>query len=345
MELKQLGKVETAREHLDIAFKRARKIADAQRPKITIKNGTLYKSRRIELERIREVERSLKDTLGRIIKNFPSFDQLPLFYRDLASTTMDVDAVRNALGAIQWSAEKVEKLTRQAVIDIKSTEILEGVNKRRGEYYGRISSVVKQIDKSLAIVERARKTFKNYPPVKTGMTTIIIAGMPNVGKTTLLKTLTGAQPKIAAYPFTTQHLMLGYTEEYQFLDTPGLLDRPAKNDIEKRALIAIKHLPSLIIFLIDPTESCGFNIQEQVNLKKNIEKNFDTPIITVATKKDISESEDVERLREKTIIDISINANNSQDVKQVLIMVREKVPAVKKTEEKAVEEEKLINED
>ncbi|MBI4139482.1 50S ribosome-binding GTPase [Candidatus Woesearchaeota archaeon] len=328
MELKQLGKVEPAREHLDIAFKRARKIADAQRPKITIKNGTLYKSRRIELERIREVERSLKDTLGRIIKNFPSFGQLPPFYRDLVNTTMDVDTVRNALGAIQWSVERIEKLTRQAVIDIKSTEVLERVNKRRGEYYGRISSVVKQIDKSLIIVERARKTFKNYPPIKTSMTTIIIAGMPNVGKTTLLKTLTGAQPKIASYPFTTQHLMLGYTEEYQFLDTPGLLDRPAKNDIEKRALIAIKHLPSLIIFLIDPTESCGFNIQEQVNLKKNIEKNFNTPIITVATKKDLSESEDVERLREKTTIDISINANDSQDVKQVLTMVREKVPII-----------------
>src|SRR3989338_71693 len=326
MNLGQLSKVEDAKGHLDIAFGRGRKRADEQRPKTSVKKGILEKSRRIEKERVIAVSISLQDTLGRIIKNFPSFDKLPSFYRDLTNTTIDVDDVKHALGSVQWAVDNIERLTKQALWDISGHDEISKMNARRRAFYGRVSSLVKQIDKKLSIIENARRTFKNYPPIKTSMTTIIIAGMPNVGKTTLLTTLTGAEPKIAAYPFTTQHLMLGYTDEYQFIDTPGLLDRPSKNDIEKRALIAIKHLPSLIIFLIDPTENCGFNIQEQVNLKKNIEKNFNTQIITVATKKDIAEPEDIERLREKIVIDMVINANDVGDVKKVLGIVKEKVP-------------------
>ena len=55
-----------------------------------------------------------------------------------------------------------------------------------------------------------------------------IIGKPNAGKSTLLSKISGANPKIANYPFTTLHPVLGvlrqYDEELILADIPGLIE-------------------------------------------------------------------------------------------------------------------------
>ena len=180
-------------------------------------------------------------------------------------------------------------ILRKHTGDISRTKELGQINKMRRAFSGRISSIMKQIRSNLAYLEQSRRIMKGYPSLKTKVNTIVIAGAPNVGKSTLLAILTGSKPQTATYPFTTKQLNLGYDAKgNQYVDTPGLLDRPLekRNQIERQAVLALKHLAKVIVFVIDPTEACGYTVPEQQNLLTEIKKSFTQPVIVVSNKAD-----------------------------------------------------------
>jgi nucleolar GTP-binding protein len=133
--------------------------------------------------------------------------------------------------------------------------------------------------------------------VNIDIPTIVIAGAPNVGKSQLVGQISTGKPRVAVYPFTTQEISLGVFERkylrYQVIDTPGLLDRPLeeRNAMELRAVLALKHLADAIVFVMDPSETCGYTMEQQEHLLDSLKGEFgSTPIIVIENKADVLKS-------------------------------------------------------
>lgn len=329
-----IGNVDTPDELVATAFLKARKTASKARGSMKNKGLTrLLKSRQMEMMKIVVATDTLTSKLDNIVEAFPSLNTMPLFYQELVRCTMDQDLYKKSLGAVDWASGQIKKLAKMSRDKLRRARDLESITYARNSFYGRSASVLKQIKKELAYLEQCRKTLREFPTIKTDMPTVVIAGYPNVGKSTLLKSLTNAQPKIAPYPFTTKQLMFGYAREMQFIDTPGLLDRPfaKRNPIEKQAILALKHLATLILFVIDPTELCGYMLPAQIELLHQVQSLFTTPMLIAATKLDIATPEqvaDVRRAAGEDILQVDTTAHAS--VERLLSGVEKSVRAARK---------------
>ncbi len=134
----------------------------------------------------------------------------------------------------------------------------------------------------------------------------------------MIQKLTGTSPEIASYPFTTKEILLGYknieNRRVQFIDTPGILDRPMdkRNDIEKKAIIALSKIEGTILFLFDYSNTSKYTEEEQNNLYREISETFPNRIIRIQTKIDISD-------RHEDICISSVSAPGLKELDAVVI--------------------------
>ena len=287
--------IPTPDEILDKGFSRGKKAADLLR---TQKIPKHLKGKKIEERRVVTACQVIKDKLKSILDAVPEIEELHPFYQDYIDITVGVDSMKQALGALNWAYGILAQLEREYSNKFKRNPS-ERASSIQREAYGRIASVVNKIEKDLDFLDFAKASLRNMPTIDFEATTIVIAGFPNVGKSTLLKQISGADPQVANYPFTTKGIQIGHTERHwksiQIIDTPGLLDRPVleMNDIEMNAIVALEHLADTILFIFDGSETCGFHLESQYNLLKQIEKIFDDiPIIYLFNKMDIEQDEE-----------------------------------------------------
>jgi nucleolar GTP-binding protein len=283
-----LPPVPTGQELLDRGFRRARKVRGAKG------RTALDRARSRSAQQLTSFGQPIREALRKISKAFPSLDDLPPYERELLDVTAGVDATKRHLASTQWAEQQVAKRVRESRDAVRASATPADMERARKACYGRVASVMREADTSLDFLREVRKALRRVPGVDENLPTLVIAGSPNVGKSQLVQALSRARPTVATYPFTTQDLSLGHFEFggrlLQVLDTPGLLDRPVseRNPTERKALVALRHLADAIVFLLDPTGTSGYPLEQQEALLADLRLTFpDTPFLEVENKADL----------------------------------------------------------
>ena len=281
----------SADELLEKAFHRASKIS---------KNGTnaLEGKKKTALAKVTASGDIVVTALTSYVQRFPRMDKRDDFFPELVDIVIGIDRYKKALGAVNWCATRAEKLKNDSLRDIRKTKDPSIIESQRRSFYGRLKSYLDRISDDLEFLQDAREKLKRIPAIDPAVPTLVVAGFPNVGKSNLVTVLSTAAPEIAPYPFTTKGIIVGHMEDewrkYQVVDTPGLLDRTfdERNDIEKQAVLALRYLTDVMVFVMDPSETCGFKVEVQEKLLRNLEEGFQgVPIIVAESKCDIMKTD------------------------------------------------------
>ncbi len=291
----ELKYIPSSKELLDVAFARASKLTLQKSIK-----PIYVRAREIEIAKLKKVEQILTKRLEAVVKSFPSFDTIHPFYYSLADTVVKIDDIRQALASVTSSVRVIKNIIQDANRQLRRAKTPLEARRLRTAAYGRISSVINRLESRLNITQQAAKEYRRFPSINLELPVIAVAGFPNVGKSSLVASLSSATPKIAEYPFTTKKISVGHvsldSNEGQILDLPGLLDRPMqeRNPIEMRAVAAIKYLADAIIFLIDPTLVCGYELSSQIALFREITSTFpNSQIFPILNKGDIASKNEI----------------------------------------------------
>ncbi|WP_232700393.1 NOG1 family protein [Halobacterium wangiae] len=280
----------TSEELLDKAFSRA------------ARSGRAKGGREAQESMLQTSSNILGDNLHNVVTEWPDFDQVDPFYYELADAILrkefdsdsGVDRLRQHLSEISWAASKTHDLGREYMG--KLPHDTDGARKIRKQAFARMGSVMNQIADDLEAVGRARDALKNLPTIEPDDPTVVVAGYPNVGKSSFANEVSSAKIETAEYPFTTKGIRVGHFEHdrvrWQLVDTPGLLDRPAdeRNEIENQAVSALAHAGDVILFFLDPSGTCGYPLEDQRALRAEVAAQFpDVPLVTVCNKIDLSD--------------------------------------------------------
>lgn len=142
-----------------------------------------------------------------------------------------------------------------------------------------------------------------------------LVGLPNAGKSTLIRSMSAAKPKVADYPFTTLHpnlgvVSVGFLQSFVMADVPGLIEGAAEG--AGLGIQFLKHLQRtrLLLHLVDiapldvkedPADAFR-SIEKELN--KYSDELADKPRWLVINKIDLLASDDLEVAQELLLAEL-----------------------------------------
>ena len=270
-------------------------------PTVTHKGYSIGRIRDFYMRKVKFSQQMFHDKLTQILTDFPNFDDLHPFYADLLNVLYSRDHYKLALGQLATARSLIDGIAKDYVRLMKYADSLYRCKCLKRAALGRMCTLISRHKKNLAFLEQVRQHLARLPSIDPATRTLLIAGFPNVGKSSFINKITRADVEVQPYAFTTKSLFVGHCDynylRWQVIDTPGILDHEleARNIIELQSITALAHLRACVLFFVDPSEQCGYSLEKQHSLFKSIMPLFaNKPVIVVATKTDLGWEEQLD---------------------------------------------------
>ena len=192
-----------------------------------------------------------------------------------------------------------------------------GAENLRRELTKKIAALRRELEKE----KKGKKHAKDeFAVKKEGMFQIVIIGLPNSGKSTLLKFLTGIEVQIADYPFTTQKPEKGVMQldgaKFQLVELPALIEGSSSGKANGLKILNVVRNADAIIMVVDSPESyrilkselenAGIKINKQKPKIKIERSNFGGITITGKHFLKMREEEAIDMLKSHGIFNASV---------------------------------------
>ena len=146
---------------------------------------------------------------------------------------------------IQQKILAVEKEIRDTPYD-KSSQFHHGVLKAK------LSKYRDMLDERIA---RGSGGGEGYAIKHSGDASVVLVGLPSVGKSTLLNAITNAESKVGNYDFTTLGVVPGMLEykgvRIQILDLPGIIEGASKDKGFGKKVLSVIRASNMVVLMVD----------------------------------------------------------------------------------------------
>lgn len=287
---KAITPVPAATDFVDIVLSKTQR----KTPTVVHKGYAIGRIRAFYLRKIKFAQQTYHDRLTQIITDFPVADEVHPFYGDLINVLYDRDHYKLALGQLNRARALIDNVGRDYVRLLKFSDSLYRAKSLKRAALGRMCTIMKRLGPSLAYLEQVRQHMARLPSIDPTTRTLLVAGFPNVGKSSFMNRVTRADVDVQPYAFTTKSLFVGHMDfqymRWQVIDTPGVLDHELeqRNTIEMQSITALAHLRAAVLFFVDPSEHCGYPLEQQLSLFRALRPLFaNKPLLMVCNKTDL----------------------------------------------------------
>ena len=293
---KRVTKVPSSKEFIDIVLSKTQR----KTPTIVHKGYHISRIRQFYMKKVKFTQKTMNEKLSLILSDFPRMEDVHPFFGDLMHVLYDRDHYKIALGQVSAVRGTVDHIGRDYVRLMKYGDSLFRCKQLKRAALGRMATALKKLTAPLAYLERVRQHLSRLPSIDPNAKTLLVTGFPNVGKSSFMNQVTRAEVEVQPYAFTTKSLYVGHMDyqysTWQVIDTPGILDHSLdkRNVIEMQAITALAHIHACVLFFMDLSETCGYNVQQQLSLFQSISPLFTgKPLVVIFNKSDLCTLNDI----------------------------------------------------
>jgi hypothetical protein len=129
------------------------------------------------------------------------------------------------------------------------------VHKHTEHHVGLLKAKLAKLRAEQEHAQSGKSSGPGFELKKGGDCTVVLIGLPSVGKSTILNRLTNAKSKVAAYAFTTLTVVPGLLEyqgaRIQVLDLPGIISGAATGTGRGKKVLSVAKNADLVMLVLD----------------------------------------------------------------------------------------------